>query len=60
MTEANLKDLKLMAQKIRCHIIRMTTLAGSGHPGGSHSDPGYPADRRTGHRSGRSTPSRRS
>lgn len=37
MTEENLKDLKNMAQKIRCHIIRMTTLAGSGHPGGSLS-----------------------
>lgn len=37
MTEDNLKDLKQMAQKIRCHIIRMTTLAGSGHPGGSLS-----------------------
>lgn len=37
MTEGNLKGLKNMAQKIRCHIIRMTTLAGSGHPGGSLS-----------------------
>ncbi len=37
MTGTNLKDLKAMAQKIRCHIIRMTTLAGSGHPGGSLS-----------------------
>lgn len=37
MTEVNLKELEKMAQKIRCHIIRMTTKAGSGHPGGSLS-----------------------
>lgn len=37
MTEIILEDLKNIAQKIRCHIVRMTTSAGSGHPGGSLS-----------------------
>ena len=37
LNEAERKELEMMAQKIRCHIIRMTTAAGSGHPGGSLS-----------------------
>lgn len=37
MNELELKELQGLAQKIRCHIIRMTGLAGSGHPGGSLS-----------------------
>ena len=30
-------ELKEMARKLRCHVIRMTAAAGSGHPGGSLS-----------------------
>lgn len=33
----NISELKKIANKIRKHIIRMTTEAGSGHPGGSLS-----------------------
>ncbi len=37
MSATEVKELETMAQKIRCHILRMTTAAGSGHPGGSLS-----------------------
>jgi transketolase len=37
MEAAEIKELERMANKIRLHVIEMTSAAGSGHPGGSLS-----------------------
>ncbi len=37
LTQADLQDIEAAAKQARCNILHMTTLAGSGHPGGSMS-----------------------